>query len=336
MMKLLLVLGLGITAIGLAMVGYGVPVYEFSFGNTLILAGTTAFVGGLAITGLALVVRQLQRIEQALASRPAAVHESARPVEPARESAIPPPPVAKVEHQDRRAGRREVPGFEGGGAAPLRPAGNPQPDPAPAADQAEWIPHPSIPGEAPAASAMGARAVARSRAPRTRPEPDPMAMAPAREPAPVMPRGPDLGELGQALAEPPPSISEPDENAPDGVKLYAPPRRRAPTVQKRGFDAIWPGDEAASATEPAPDDGMPSGEPGEGAEPEASPQVAGEPVALRELRGPKAATILKSGVVEGMAYTLYSDGSIEADTAQGIMRFPSVEELRAFLVADKT
>jgi len=36
-------------------------------------------------------------------------------------------------------------------------------------------------------------------------------------------------------------------------------------------------------------------------------------------------------VVDGMAYTLYSDGSIEAEMPQGTMRFASITELRAYL-----
>jgi hypothetical protein len=32
-----------------------------------------------------------------------------------------------------------------------------------------------------------------------------------------------------------------------------------------------------------------------------------------------------------MAYTLYSDGSIEADLPQGMMRFPSIDALRRHL-----
>jgi hypothetical protein len=46
---------------------------------------------------------------------------------------------------------------------------------------------------------------------------------------------------------------------------------------------------------------------------------------------PYAISILKSGVVDGMAYTLYSDGSIEAEMPEGTMRFASITELRAHL-----
>ena len=42
-------------------------------------------------------------------------------------------------------------------------------------------------------------------------------------------------------------------------------------------------------------------------------------------------TVLKSGIVDGMAYSLYSDGSIEAQMPEGLMRFASIDELRAHL-----
>jgi hypothetical protein len=43
---------------------------------------------------------------------------------------------------------------------------------------------------------------------------------------------------------------------------------------------------------------------------------------------PEPVSVLKSGVVDGMAYTLYSDGSIEAQLPQGMLRFGSITELR--------
>ena len=44
-----------------------------------------------------------------------------------------------------------------------------------------------------------------------------------------------------------------------------------------------------------------------------------------------AVTVVKSGVVDGMAYSLYSDGSIEAQMPEGMMHFASIDELRAHL-----
>ena len=51
--------------------------------------------------------------------------------------------------------------------------------------------------------------------------------------------------------------------------------------------------------------------------------------AARSSRPP--VTVLKSGIVDGMAYSLYSDGSIEAQMPEGMMRFASIDELRAHL-----
>jgi hypothetical protein len=41
--------------------------------------------------------------------------------------------------------------------------------------------------------------------------------------------------------------------------------------------------------------------------------------------------VLKSGVVDGMVYSLYSDGSIEAQMPEGMQRFASIDELRAYI-----
>jgi hypothetical protein len=43
---------------------------------------------------------------------------------------------------------------------------------------------------------------------------------------------------------------------------------------------------------------------------------------------PPSVSILQSGVVDGMHYTLYSDGSIDAKLPQGTLRFASIDELR--------
>jgi hypothetical protein len=56
----------------------------------------------------------------------------------------------------------------------------------------------------------------------------------------------------------------------------------------------------------------------------AQPAVA--PAATHHAAAP--VSVLKSGVVEGMAYTLYSDGSIEAQLPQGTLRFGSISALR--------
>src|SRR5439155_12396485 len=58
----LLIAGIGMLLAGLIAIGFGIPVKEFSFGNTLILIGTVAACCGLIMLGLWAVVRELNRI----------------------------------------------------------------------------------------------------------------------------------------------------------------------------------------------------------------------------------------------------------------------------------
>lgn len=62
-------------------------------------------------------------------------------------------------------------------------------------------------------------------------------------------------------------------------------------------------------------------------------EPATQPARTEQAATPAAdVTVIKSGVVDGMAYTLYSDGSIEAQMAgEGMVRFASLEALRTYL-----
>jgi hypothetical protein len=133
-------------------------------------------------------------------------------------------------------------------------------------------------------------------------------------------------DLSQVLAEPPgeptpaePRV-EPPPPAPRPGDPFAParadPQRRA-GARERSFDTVW----ASESAKPVPAGVRPP--------PEASRES--ESVPLRAPREAQAVSVLKSGVIEGMAYTLYSDGSIEADLPQGMARFPSIDALRRHL-----
>ena len=69
--------------------------------------------------------------------------------------------------------------------------------------------------------------------------------------------------------------------------------------------------------------------------PEPRPAPAAQPVLPISPSAPSQAeqrpAILKSGVIDEMAYTLFTDGSIEANMPDGTMRFASIEELRQHL-----
>lgn len=101
------------------------------------------------------------------------------------------------------------------------------------------------------------------------------------------------------------------------------------------FDSMWPAEkqmldrtdtEETVEAAPAPLEEPPAPEPVAAAEP-----AAAQPEPVEDTPKPRAIAILKSGVVDGMSYTLYVDGSIEAELPQGTLRFASIHELRAHL-----
>ena len=66
--------------------------------------------------------------------------------------------------------------------------------------------------------------------------------------------------------------------------------------------------------------------------PPLSPAQPAAPASTRPVRvEPRPSPILKSGVIQQMAYTLFTDGSIEAQMSEGIMHFASIEEFRRHL-----
>src|SRR4051812_4767115 len=66
MMVGMLVAAIGLVLAGLLAIGFGIPVKEFSFGNTLILTGAIGVCTGLIMLGLAATVRELKNIARRL------------------------------------------------------------------------------------------------------------------------------------------------------------------------------------------------------------------------------------------------------------------------------
>jgi hypothetical protein len=93
-----------------------------------------------------------------------------------------------------------------------------------------------------------------------------------------------------------------------------------PAEPPASFDDAWPKPERGRQGD-IPSQRR-SGRPPPAPEPSGAPPRSGDQPAV---------TVLKSGVVDGMAYSLYSDGSIEAQMPEGMMRFASIDELRAHL-----
>jgi len=291
---------------GAALIGFGIPINEFSFGNTLIAAGVTAFMGGLIIIALGAVVAQLQRVAEALAVRPPL--RAGKPMEPFEQGAargtaagrIPFPPKPKMEPRPPEL----APGFE-------------------------------EPHEMPADAGLAV--------------------------APTM-RNPDEAALSEAEEVPAQQADAADKAAEpvfDAGWRAPPPLPPLRTSQTSFFESMWPAPErsskAATTGEPkleAKSKYEPKSEFSFEAKPETKPdfefepkmEVKPEPLApqpaappmlegarLRSEGEPRAVAILKSGVVDGMGYTLYVDGSIEAELPQGTLRFASINELRSHL-----
>jgi len=83
---------------------------------------------------------------------------------------------------------------------------------------------------------------------------------------------------------------------------------------------MWPASPKPDVSAGAPTEAIPT-------QPDAEEADRSEP----SQDEPRTVAILKSGVVDGMGYTLYVDGSIEAELPQGTLRFASINELRAHL-----
>jgi hypothetical protein len=127
------------------------------------------------------------------------------------------------------------------------------------------------------------------------------------------------------------------------VAPEAAPRAEPPIAQveqardKDGFDLVWPDRGAASSPTPAseaakrePGFGMPL--PPIPARPrEHKPADRRPPGPASKVSAERGPAILKSGVIDGMPYTLYADGSIEAELPQGTVKFASVDALRSHL-----
>lgn len=262
---LLYVVGALVFLAGMVALGFGTPASALDFGNTLIVAGTTAGCGGLIVIGLAAVIARLQRIADNVGTViPAHPDYGDTTHVPAATHPAPPPPPKiepKVEPQ------------------PFEPRGPSEP--------------PAFPPSLPVAEKEDAAETAPPVPSETR-EPEPVREAPRKDMAPPVPPAP--------------------EPEPEPVKAEA-----AVLPPKSFFDSVWPEEKTL---EPA------AFEPPAAPEPPLPPPPPTPPPPEVKRR---PAAILKSGVVDGMAYTLYVDGSIEAELPQGTLHFASIHELRAHL-----
>ena len=291
--------GIGAFALfaGLVMIGFGVPINEFSFGNTLISAGTTAVVGGLILFGLGIVAGQLRRVAEALTARL---------------------PAGLVQPHDTFENSESSPATPSHGRMAL--ASRPKSEPHPAELGAVSPASVGMPFDAKAADSLAP--ILRNPDQETAAIEDEIALSLHQSLAPAVQPGADLGGLGRRSAPAPgggwrpPAPSTP---APAPAPAPAPPPARS--FPNANFDAMWPAEAKLQK-------GPVAGEPAADAKPGAPLREASPPPPKRtEPERPRAVAILKSGIVDGMGYTLYVDGSIEAELPQGTLRFASINEL---------
>jgi hypothetical protein len=300
----LLVLGILLAGAGAVAIGFGMAISGLNLGIALIPAGAMGLVGGLLLIGLSAAVRELAQVGKALRDgslqlRPALAVEPAPLVEPKLD-------VPAVPQETAETPKVEPP------AEPVVAAA----EAAPAADAASVD--------------VSASAIERLRS--TIPRPD--RVVPEADGVPLSPNG------SQPAA---PAAPQNDRGAPaSGIQTLREPRldflvrpRPSRPAPPETFDTVWP----KRATREAPaaialeEPQVAAAETVVAAPARAEPESKPEPKRApdRSAEGPRSVAVLKSGVVDGMAYTLYADGSIEAQVPQGTMRFGSIAELRAHI-----
>jgi hypothetical protein len=323
-MLLLIVGGIAVLA-GIVMAGFGIPISDFSFGNTLISAGTTAIVGGLIVFGLGVVISKLQQIADALGSQAFGAQAPARPSRMADAFEAPP---------SSRAAPARV-------SFPSKPKSKAESEPTarePRPLEARVPPLPkSVPEEETVKSVVP-----------TLPNPDvpPVTLGDEASLSPLQPlSAPTASDTD--FGEPAPSpfkLAGPKADAKPAATPQEPPLSSGwrPAVQQGGstprrqpnafFKAMWSDNKAAKSPSEAepPFEPAPAAPPPRNEAPVVAPPVPAEPETPAE-SAPRNVAVLKSGVVDGMAYTLYVDGSIEAELPQGTLRFASINELRSHL-----
>jgi hypothetical protein len=324
----LLVFGVVLSVAGVVLAASGLSVHDHTFDLSLVTPGIVSVAGGLLLVGLGFALRVLQRIENALAVRPA----MPRSVE-AVEAGMPASPTAAAAAEPASEPARS--------RFPMKITRLPQtvPAPAPFAPAAEDKRTEDFPQRFPYVARVGpAPAVEDVELP-----PSPLVAASRNggeddadhNAGPFMPRPARLRNGVAPAAKMSPRLD---------LSTRAPFNAERP--KGPAFDALWPkGPRPARVTAQAkPREATMEAPVDAPMEAPAIPVTAPEPLVEEEAVDPSPAvapdeapepiTILKSGVVDGMAYTLYSDGSIEAQLPQGMLRFGSITELRAHIEQD--
>jgi len=293
MPQILLVVGAVLALAGIGGVAAGAPdwLLGLSVGATLIQSGMIALVGGLLLIGLSLVLTALQELLHRLEEAGLGA-----PPLPSRQ------PARSLPAPDGPAPREEVP-------PPEEPARPRREMPTRFAAEEGARPRADTPRDHPA-----------EETPRPRREAPPQIIS-GEEPRPRREAAQGFGfEEQAARSRRERSLEQTGEDIARlrGTLPFRPnrPRREAGPSQPP-----LPGEERRRPRPPAEE---PPALASEGYAPKFRPAEQ----ASRSERAPASETVVRSGVIGGMAYTLYADGSIEAELPIGTVRFASIAELQ--------
>ena len=297
MVAVLLIAGIAMISGGLVAVGFGIPVKEFSFGNTLIFSGTIVACSGMLMLALWVLVRELKNIAAQYAWPNADAPRVGTSIPSAGFGGAPGQASEEIGFRLSRDQR----------ALEQKSAGSPPQSLGLPPWQEDAGPHERGRPNLPAAPELD------EPAPIDKPRRNSLFASSSRKERGAA-RTSDLSAADARPARPTDKLpaSEPGEMPrPSFEDAWPRPERSRPpdTPPRRGARAPSRFSEASAGATAAP----------------AYPSAA----ARNEDRS--AVSVLKSGVVDGMAYSLYSDGSIEAQMPEGMMRFASIDELRSHL-----
>ncbi len=344
MWRFLVALGGFTLLIGLLTIVFGSVIFVSTIGNALIATGAIGFTGGALIIAVAFVLKELEQL-RLLIQAGATLASRAEPAAHADVSDIAEAAMLAVSQavaEPTFAPRAPTPEPRLSRPAP-EPAPTPAPEPEPAPEPVAAPPPPPV--EAPAPRPRGLSFADRLR-PAAKPPTAPAAPAPAAPPpraedraedeVPVVERrGRILSRSAEGEVAPPVprprslldrmSLSRPAAERPAPERIapeISSPEPRAPEHQEPEVHTPEP-----PAPEPVAEPYAPEPAPAapiQTEQDEPTPRPYGAPPP----RPAPEPMVLKSGIVGGMAYTLYSDGSIQAELPDGVVRFASLVELR--------
>ena len=304
---ILLVFGILITGAGVVAIAFGSTVSDSALGQSLIITGAITVVGGPLLMGAASLITQLGAIAESLRLRPTAHIPRLADARQPSDSQRRPPEASDPRLSDPRLADPRLPD--------PRPSEPRQGEPR----QAEPRQPEARPPE-PTPTPTAAIEVSGSALERLRSTMRPDRVVANGEDVPLSPNG--SGHHGTERKSEPRPEPEARPGGPDETGkeprldfLFRPKTPPRPSQNPEQFDSMWPKRRPGDQSKPD--------------EVARQPSSGGEPPRVE--REPRSVAILKSGVVDGMAYTLYADGSIEAQLPHGTVRFGSIAELRAHI-----